>query len=806
VKSEHASIDWTANRIIPLGIAAALAALRFETADIGLYAELGESEWNQALRFCDRARLTLLLGWKCGAALPEAVRRRIAGNLARNQRKLERYKSGFVEIAQSLEAESIEYAALRGLTHMGDYVPEPRLRRQSDIDLLCPAASLKPAAEKLASLGYRQMEELAGLPTDHLPIMIRDSGWQWKGDHYDPDMPISVDLHFRLWDERTERFAAPGTEHFWDRHTSEVFDGLRVPCLNPADRLGSAALHTLRHMLRSDLIPSHIYEIAWFLHTHTADDDFWNEWRRLHAPELRRLEAIVFRLAAEWFGCRLPPVAAEEIASLPEAARLWFAEYAASGMEAFFRPNKSELWLHFALLESARDKRAVFLRRVVPLKLPATATLAPERHLTWKARLRRRAKDAAYAASRASFHLRSLPRVVWEGARWWLRACGISRPFWMFLATSALFDFGISIFVLLYNLYLLDLGYREDFLGTVAGAMTAGSIAGTLPAGLLARRIGIRNSVLLCVAGAALVSGARALATGRPPVVVLAFLDGVVTAVWAVSYVPAIARSAGPKNQPLAYSLCTVEGMGMGILAGLAGGWMPKLLVGAGAVTTAVTAKRAAMLAACGTALVAVLPASRLRLPAFEPQTKTAYPRGPFIARFLAAMAVWSLATGAFNPFFNAYFAHHLRLAVERVGLIYACGQVAQVVALLAAPLVLRRFGLVGGITAMQLATGLALALLGASSFPAASAMLYAGYVSFQWMSEPGLFTLLMNGVAPEQQSGASSLNFLVVFTMNAVAAAGAGFAFVRFGYPAVLMASGGIAVAAALLFRSLLQ
>jgi predicted MFS family arabinose efflux permease len=404
------------------------------------------------------------------------------------------------------------------------------------------------------------------------------------------------------------------------------------------------------------------------------------------------------------------------------------------------------------------------------------------------------------------FHAGALPSVAWEGARWWLRTCGISPPFWNFLATGALFDFGISIFVLLYNIYLLDLGYREDFLGTVVGAMTAGSIAGTLPAGLLAKRIGIRRCLVACVAVAAIVSGTRTLATSGGLVVALAFLNGLIMAVWAVSYVPAVAQSAGPRNQPLAYSISTVEGVGMGIAAGLAGGWMPKYLVAAGLAANRIAATRAVMLVACGAALLAILPASRLRLAALPPQTRRTYPRGPFIGRFLIAMGVWSLATGSFSPFFNAYFSHHLGLPVERVGLIYASGQVAQVLMVLAAPLVLRRLGLIGGITAMQLATAIALVLLAATSVPAAAGMFYIAYVGFRWMSEPGLFTLLMKEVAPEQQSGASALNFLVTFTTNAIAAAAAGFALVRFGYPAVLAMAGAGTLLAALLFRGLLR
>jgi predicted MFS family arabinose efflux permease len=77
--------------------------------------------------------------------------------------------------------------------------------------------------------------------------------------------------------------------------------------------------------------------------------------------------------------------------------------------------------------------------------------------------------------------------------------------------------------------------------------------------------------------------------------------------------------------------------------------------------------------------------------------------------------------------------------------------------------------------------------------------------MAFQWMSEPGMFSLLMTRVAPTERSGASALNFLVISSANAIAAAAAGLSFARFGYPVVLAAIAGLALIAAFLFRTLL-
>src|SRR5579859_3448581 len=74
-----------------------------------------------------------------------------------------------------------------------------------------------------------------------------------------------------------------------------------------------------------------------------------------------------------------------------------------------------------------------------------------------------------------------------------LSRLGFTSSFWTFLFAENLYDFGLYIFVLLYNLYLLDLGYREDFLGWVTTAMTTGSILGSLPSAAVVRWLGLKR-------------------------------------------------------------------------------------------------------------------------------------------------------------------------------------------------------------------------------------------------------------------------------------------------------------------------
>ena len=217
-------------------------------------------------------------------------------------------------------------------------------------------------------------------------------------------------------------------------------------------------------------------------------------------------------------------------------------------------------------------------------------------------------------------------------------------------------------------------------------------------------------------------------------------------------------------------------------------------------------AKRLALLFGAAVALFSPILLVRLPLGGRAATGPKIFPRSPFVVRYLVVSTVWNIGVGVFNPFFSAYFARQLHLSVERIGFIFSASQLAQLGALMAAPLVLKRFGVVSGTSMMQAGVALSLALLSTGPSAAIAGIVYAMYGSFQYMSEPGVFTLLMSRVEPAERAGVSSLNFFVMSASQAAAAAIAGTAVVRFGYQPVLIFAAVTTALSAYLFRRLLQ
>jgi len=404
-------VRWERNGRIPPTVGRVLAALRLnEPGPLGF---VEQREADSLLAFCDRNQITGLLSRF--PELPPWLREAVARRLEANGKRRARIEAEVFEVCEVLDRDSVPYLMLKGLTQRPASVPDSRFRVQYDLDLYCPEVCVAGAWEALRRTGYAPLGARTRGPTDHLVPLIRKTAWQWRGDYFDPDIPLTVELHFRFWDEATEGLPAPGTEDFWERRTRMPISGRSIAVLHAADALAYSALHLLRHLLRGSLRVCHVWEMAYQLDSDADDHMFWQEWARLHPRELRQLEAISFLLARAWFACRLAPELEEEIRRLPPAVQHWFERYSASPVENLFHPNKDELALHVALLEGRAGRRRVVLGRLLPRRLPAGPATAhmPETALTAAVRWRARLDYAREVSRRAWHHMRTFPRAVW---------------------------------------------------------------------------------------------------------------------------------------------------------------------------------------------------------------------------------------------------------------------------------------------------------------------------------------------------------------------------------------------------------
>ncbi len=394
----------------------------------------------------------------------------------------------------------------------------------------------------------------------------------------------------------------------------------------------------------------------------------------------------------------------------------------------------------------------------------------------------------------------------------WLREEQLSRGFWVFFAAAFFFDFGFSVYFFLYNLYLLDLRFNDRAIGLITGAVTLGSVAGTLPAGFLARKFGLRPLLIVCFLGASILGAFRTMFNGEMAQICLAFVAGLAMCLWGVCFLPALARLTTEKNRASAFGLIFSVSIGTSTLGGFVCGYLPRWLDMAGFTLQPEQVKRIILLASCAIAAVGLTAVLRLRLPPadsesseqiqpVEIRTRKSRIIHPFLLRYLPAMALWTGVMAAFNPFANVYLSRNLHISMESIGVIFSGSQILQLCAGLLTPLLFRRLGLLNGIVVTQLMTASALGVLAITRDSRLAVVLYLGFSAMQWMCSPGLYNLLMTRMPDQERSSAASMTLFCNAVFASAATAGAGILYVRFGYPHVLIGIASLAALAAMLF-----
>jgi hypothetical protein len=378
---EHPIGNGVLTARIPREFAAAIEALQLAGLNTDALVELNDAEWRRLLAVCDAAHLTLSLAQLPSAGFPAWVVERLQRNVDDNTLRWKRLQALYAEAADALARARVPHVAIKGFTLAPEFVREPRFRVQNDMDFYIPPRHINAAVAALEGIGYVSNLDSNYTLADHAPSLVR-SGGEWKGNMYDPDLALGIDLHFCLWNSAVTRVNFPETELFWRRRVQRRWGRFSFWSLGDVDQLGFFALHVLRDIFRGDWIVHHVLELAAFLDRRANDQDFWAQWQKLHTPRLRQAQAIAFLVAHTWFSAQLSDAAREEIAAIPASLMRWIETLGGCPLEASYRRTKEGRLLQFLMTESWSAKLHALRHALLPsvFTMPSRTELRARNH------------------------------------------------------------------------------------------------------------------------------------------------------------------------------------------------------------------------------------------------------------------------------------------------------------------------------------------------------------------------------------------------------------------------------------------
>jgi len=396
----------------------------------------------------------------------------------------------------------------------------------------------------------------------------------------------------------------------------------------------------------------------------------------------------------------------------------------------------------------------------------------------------------------------------------------------LYLVSNALSGVTAGIFLVLYNLYLVSLGYGPAFIGVELFVLTIGAGLAIFPAGICVDRFSgksilIWSSVLIGGAGVGQILFRQPLS-----LLISAFIAGIGLAFILVVNAPFLTRNSAPEERPYLFSFNIVLGLVTTVLGKVIGGGLPIWLRSASVLMAPLPPWLTAWLAqqpVPRSYQLALLLAGIIAGPSFIPlflmrddrPSPLAQNAGPGIHSLLQYIksvrtflhpiqpkALFSspiflltlvqvfigLGAGLFIPYTNLYFVQHLKASSWLFGLIDGGATALTALFTLAAPFLAIRLGRVNSIALTQLASIPLLLTIGLTSYLPLAAALYLFRQPLMDMLMGVLQVFSMEAV-PEERRGMANSSYQASFQVAwALTASLGGIIIVQLGYPPIFI------------------
>ena len=281
----------------------------------------------------------------------------------------------------------------------------------------------------------------------------------------------------------------------------------------------------------------------------------------------------------------------------------------------------------------------------------------------------------------------------------------------LFLIGNILLSISGGIWGVIFNLYLLDVGFRKDFVGYMLSVGELAMGLGALPAGLLCDRIKRRKSFLLAISSGAILGFVQVFTLNGTVLLVTSLLSGgISSALYIVAWAPFIVEHSSPKERVYLFSMSSVLGWIFGMIGNIIGGILPETFaIFLNTNTSDVLVSRTTLVCALAFQLAGLVPLyvvkEAIGSPSEQPKTfsfKNIKSRAT-ISKLVLVTALMGLGSGFIVPLFNVFFESKLGASKAEIGTVFALGQIGVAVGTLLMPAVAAKLGKVKTVSTVEL-------------------------------------------------------------------------------------------------------
>ncbi|MBU7014218.1 MAG: MFS transporter [Theionarchaea archaeon] len=324
------------------------------------------------------------------------------------------------------------------------------------------------------------------------------------------------------------------------------------------------------------------------------------------------------------------------------------------------------------------------------------------------------------------------------------RIRSISRNSKIFLLSHCLVTVGLGIFNVIFNLYILELGYSAAFLGIVISSNLIFSAVFLFPGGAISDKIGRKNTLLLSTG--LMIGSTLAVSVAQDKLLLLVgnSVRGLSNSLIMVVIAPFMMEQSNPYERMHLFSVDAALRSFSRMIGSLIGGLLPAAFSVA-RVTVTVQYQYTLLTAGVFT-LLAFFPLFFIteKKRVATPSSSSLHLFGDkkrFVGQFVFCSSLIGFGAGVIVPFFNVYFSEVLQATPAQIGFMFSLGELSMGIASLVLPFVVRRYGKVGSIVLTQILSIPFLLLITVSD------TLFPSFIGYFFR------TTLMNTASPAQQN-----------------------------------------------------
>lgn len=336
----------------------------------------------------------------------------------------------------------------------------------------------------------------------------------------------------------------------------------------------------------------------------------------------------------------------------------------------------------------------------------------------------------------------------------------------MYLAFTIIFGAAMGVRRLIFNFFVLSLGYDEALLGTMITVHNLTALLAALPMGYLADRLGRKLSLVSSTILVALSVVIMVMFPSAWILVALNIIFGLGMSISSVTMGPFLMENSSETERTYLFSF----GSGLQMAAGFVGNWIGGYLPGWMGMTFNVDAVSAtaygnALLATAFFTVLGVVPLiilrnSNIKLSDRSSLAPMSYLKDHFsqISKLVLPMLITSIGAGLIMPFMNIFFRNVHNQPDPVIGTVFAWGSLAMGAGLIIAPVLADRFGKIQVVVMTQALSIPFLFILGFSPWFALSAMAYFIRLALMNLGGPVYQTFVMEQVEPHARATIASL------------------------------------------------